>query len=46
MDLVLIEWYSKILQREQGLTEEEADKRAIEDWLAFEKDMREGNPWQ
>ena len=46
MDLELIEWESSILQRERGMTKEEADRRAMEDWLVFERDVREGKAWQ
>ena len=43
---VLIEWQSSILQRVYGLSKEEADKRAAEDYARFERDMKEGRPWQ
>lgn len=46
MDIELIEWESSILQRTLGLSKTEADKRAMEDWLNYEKDMREGKAWQ
>ena len=42
----LIEWESNILQRTRGMSKEEADRRAAEDWEAYERDMKEGRPWQ
>ena len=46
MDWTLIEWESTILQRTLGLPKEEADKRAMEDWIAYDKAMKEGRIWQ